>query len=155
MFKQKNVAAVVLLSGLMLLLPTFSGCDSGSSGNGGGISSVIQWIADVATGTGEWIQEKASTLAQAVKGLFYRWKTYDGVEYNTKDPLIGRCSEDKKITARAEKAGGRVVKEVFINLKGLQMKRDSETAPWVVDVDALPEELKQEWDEIHKQVVHS
>ncbi|MBQ3351196.1 MAG: hypothetical protein IJG38_12425 [Thermoguttaceae bacterium] len=110
------------------------GCDT--------VTSVKEWLVEIATSTGEIIQEKAEYLYTAVRNAFFRYKTEDGVRYDRDNPLKGLCVEDRTLHIVREDVGI----DITFNLKGKPMKRDSEVSPWMVDRDALPRDVQKFWD---------
>lgn len=66
----------------------------------------------------------------------------DGVMFSIDKPLEGKYMEDRIIKINRGDLGI----NLDVNLKGRKMIRQTESAPWMIDKNALPEGLKKYWD---------
>lgn len=103
-----------------------------------GIRPMGEWIVKIATQTGEFIEEHAKNLYEAVHNAFFRWQTEDGVKFDRENPLQGICTEERDLLIRRDDSGYMLM----ISMKGRRLCRKSEIDPWVIDRDELPEDLK-------------
>lgn len=122
-----------LLAG-MCLAGSLTGCSK--------VSTVKEWLVEIATKTGEIIKEKAENLYMAVRNAFFKWKIEDGVKFDRDNPLEGICIEERDLCIRNDEVGI----DVTIHMKGKKLRRKSEVDPWMIDRDALPEKVRKFWD---------
>lgn len=132
-----------LICSFMLML-ALTGIFAGGCDDNGDItlSSVKEWIVEVVTNMGDGLYKKGANLYNVIRDVFYEIKIEDGVKFSVDNPLEGQCVEDRIV---------RIIRDDFgisveLQLKDKKMIRKDEFSPWMIDREALPEEVKQYWN---------
>lgn len=118
-------------AGITLLGSSLTGC-------GDTVGSVKEWIVEMATATGDYLQEQSKNLYGALRNAFFKYKIEDGIKFDRDNPLEGICMEDRPIKIINELEGI----NIEINLKNKKFIRKSEVDPWMIDQEALPPKLQ-------------